>query len=149
MVDIWELDISFYSDGDFGWDFAPIDMRCDHYRESYSLHIYREIPNEQSELWVRNQFSSILNFLINNIHGRDSATEYVKDVLMKALRDNWDHNFDHKLFGNYDRSHIIFKIHSPKDKRIFKIECTADELEKIQDRYLGDCHEMVNKLLED
>lgn len=39
-MDIWELDISFYTDGDFGWDFAPIDMRCDHYQESYSLQMH-------------------------------------------------------------------------------------------------------------
>lgn len=149
MMDIWELDISFYTDGDFGWDFAPIDMRCDHYRESYSLHIYREIKENQTESSVKDEFYSILNFLIDNIHGKDYAVEYVKNAIYDAFCDVGERNYHKELSGNYDGSYIDFKIHSPKDKRIFKIECTADELEKIQDKYLGNCHEMVNKLLED
>ena len=82
MMDIWELDISFYTDGDFGWDFAPIDMRCDHYQESYSLHIYREINENQTESCVKDEFYSILDFLIDNIHGKDYAVEYVKNLSM-------------------------------------------------------------------
>lgn len=148
-MDIWELDISFYTDGDFGWNFAPIDMKCDHYRESYSLHVYREINENQTEACVKDEFYSILDFLIDNVHGKDYAVKYVKDSIYDAFCDVGECNYHKELSGNYDGSHIDFKIHSPKDKRTFKIECTADELEKIQDRYLGDCHEMVKKLLED
>lgn len=85
MMDIWELDISFYTDGDFGWDFAPIDMRCDHYQESYSLHIYREINENQTESCVKDEFYSILDFLIDNIHGKDYAVEYVKKSIYDAF----------------------------------------------------------------
>lgn len=110
-MDIWELDISFYTDGDFGWNFAPIDMKCDHYRESYSLHIYREINENQTEACVKDEFYSILDFLIDNVHGKDYAVKYVKDSIYDAFCDVGERNYHKELSGNYDGSHIDFKIH--------------------------------------
>lgn len=83
-------------------------MRCDHYQESYSLHIYREINENQTESCVKDEFYSILDFLIDNIHGKDYAVEYVKKSIYDAFCDVGERNYHKELSGNYDGSHIKF-----------------------------------------
>lgn len=144
---IWSLNIRFVTDGDFGWHFAPIDMEHDEDYLTYTLNICRKIADAQDEQCARNEFSSILNFLINNIQGRDYTVEYVKEQLLVALRYMWDQDFHCILDGNYVGSYIDFCTYAPV--KTFKIGCTDEEYEKLKAKFGENNERMIKKLLED
>ena len=138
-MDIWALDIHFNTDGDFAWRLAPIDMTYSANHQTYNLSLVREVKNDVEKHCVSEEFSRILEQLIDNIYtSRDYVADYVKEMLTDSLGEEWKDNFYHELSGNYDGSYIQFRIHTPKDKMSFKVDCTREEYEKIQKKY-GDC----------
>ena len=153
-MDILSLDIYFYTDGDFGWKLAPIEMVYNSDHQLYNLHIVREAKNEAAKRRVIDEFSLILKQLVDNVYSsKDRVLNYVKATLNESIAAGWEENFCHELSGNYDGSYIKYNIYTPKDKLHFQVNCTREELEKIQERYGNffdmDSQRIVDKLLEE
>ena len=115
--------------------------------------VNREVKNVVEKRCVSEEFSRILEQLIDNIYtNRDYVADYVKEMLDDSLGEEWKEDFYHELSGNYDGSYIQFRIHTSKDKMSFKVGCVREEYEKIQEKY-GDffginSEKIVKKLLE-
>ena len=151
-MEIWALDIHFNTDGDFGWRLAPVELTRNANNQSYNLTINREVKNDIDKRRVSEGFSRIVEQLIDNLYTtKDYVADYVKEMLDDSLGEEWKEDFYHELSGNYDGSYIQFRIHTPKDKMSFKVECTREEYEKIKYKY-GDffgvrSEKVVKKLL--
>ena len=153
-MDILSLDICFYTDGDFAWNLAPIEMTYNSNHQCYDLHIVREAKNEVEKKRVIDEFSRILEQLTDNVYSsRDWVLDYVKEILNKPIVSGWKKSFCYELSGNYEGSYIKFNVYTPKDKVHFQVSCTREELEKINERYGNffdmDSQRIVEKLLED
>lgn len=153
-MDILSLDIYFYTDGDFGWNLAPIEMIYNSDHQVYNLHIVREVKNGTQKKQVVDEFSWILKQLADNVYSsRDSVLDYVKGMLKDSITSGWEESFCYELSGDYDGSYIRFNIYTPKDKVRFQVNCTREELEKISEKYGNffdiDSQRIVDKLLEE
>lgn len=151
-MEVWALDIHFNTDGDFGWKIAPVAMTYNANNQFYKLSVVREVKNDAEKRQVTAEFNWILEQLIKNLYTtREYVSEYVEEMLDDSLGEEWKEDFYHELSGNYDGSYIQFRIHTPKDKMSFKVECTREEYEKIEYKY-GDffgvrSEKVVKKLL--
>lgn len=153
-MDILSLDIYFYTDGDFGWNLAPVEMIYNSDHQLYNLHIVREAKNDVAKKRVIDEFSMILKQLADNVYSsRDWVLDYVKEMLNDSIADGWEEGFYHELSGNYEGSYIRFNIYTPKDKMHFQVNCTREELERINEKYGNffdmDSQRIVDKLLEE
>ena len=149
-MEVWALDIHFNTDGDFGWRLAPVAMTYNANDQFYRLNVVREV---KSDVEKRQEFNWILEQLIKNLYTtREYVSDYVEEMLNDSLDEEWKEDFYHELSGNYDGSYVQFRIHTSKDKMSFKVNCTREEYEKIQEKY-GDffgitSNKIVEKLLE-
>lgn len=153
-MDILSLDIYFYTDGDFAWNLAPVEMIYNSKHQCYNLHITREARNEAEKTRVLDEFSRILKQLADNVYSsRDWVLNYVKGALNDSIASGWEESFCHELGGNYEGSYIKYNIYTPKDKLHFQVNCTREELEKINEKYSNffdmDSQRIVDKLLEE
>lgn len=148
-MEVWALDIHFNTDGDFGWKLAPVAMTYNANDQFYKLSVVREVKNDAEKCQVIAEFNWILEQLIKNLHiSRDYVSDYVEEMLEDSLGEEWKEDFYHELSGNYNGSYIQFRIHTPKDKMSFKVNCTREEYEKIQEKY-GDFFGITsNKIVE-
>lgn len=138
-MEIWTLDIHFNTDGDFGWQLAPVAMTYNANDQFYKLSVLREVKNDVEKRQVTAEFTWILEQLIANLHtDKNYVFDYVDEMLNDSLDEEWKEDFCHELSGNYDGSYVQFHIHTSKDKMSFKVNCTREEYEKIQKKY-GDC----------
>lgn len=138
-MEVWALDIHFNTDGDFGWQLAPIAMTYNANDQFYRLSVVREVKSDVEKRQVTAEFTWILKQLIANLHtDKNYVFDYVDEMLNDSLDEEWKKDFCHELSGNYDGSYVQFRIHTSKDKMSFKVNCTREEYEKIQKKY-GDC----------
>lgn len=153
-MEIWTLDIHFNTDGDFGWQLAPVAMTYSANDQFYRLSVLREIKNDVEKRQAIAEFTWILEQLIANLHtDKNYVFDYVDEMLNDSLDEEWKEDFCHELSGNYDGSYVQFHIRTSKDKMSFKVNCTREEYEKIQEKY-GDffsitSNKIVEKLLEE
>lgn len=153
-MEIWKLDIHFNTDGDFGWKLAPVAMTYNANDQFYNLSVVREVENDAQKCQVAAEFTWILKQLIANLHTNENYVfGYVDEMLNDSLDEEWKEDFCHELSGNYDGSYVRFHICTSKDKMSFKVNCTREEYEKIQEKY-GDffsitSNKIVEKLLEE
>lgn len=138
-MEIWTLDIHFNTDGDFGWQLAPVAMTYSANDQFYRLNVLREVKNDVEKRQAIAEFNWILEQLIANLNtDKNYVFDYVDEMLNNSLDEGWKGDFCHELSGNYDGSYVQFHIHTSKDKMSFKVNCTREEYEKIQKKY-GDC----------
>lgn len=153
-MEVWVLDIHFNTDGDFGWRLAPIAMTYNANDQFYRLSVVREVKSDVEKRQVTAEFTWILKQLIANLNtDKNYVFDYVDEMLNDSLDEDWKEDFCHELSGNYDGSYVRFHICTPKDKMSFKVNCTREEYEKIQEKY-GDffcitSNKIVEKLLEE
>lgn len=153
-MEVWALDIHFNTDGDFGWRLAPIAMTYNANDQFYRLSVVREVKSDVEKRQVTAEFTWILKQLIANLNtDKNYVFDYVDEMLNDSLDEDWKEDFCHELSGNYDGSYIRFHICTSKDKMSFKVNCTREEYEKIQEKY-GDffsitSNKIVEKLLEE
>ncbi len=153
-MEVWALDIHFNTDGDFGWRLAPVAMTYNANNQFYRLSVVREVKNDVEKRQATAEFTWILEQLIKNLYTtREYVSDYVDKMLNDSLDEKWKEDFCHELSGNYDGSYVQFHIHTSKDKMSFKVNCTREEYEKIQEKY-GDffsitSNKIVEKLLEE
>lgn len=153
-MEIWALDIHFNTDGDFGWRLAPVAMTYNANNQFYRLSVVREVKNDVEKHQATAEFTWILEQLIKNLYTtREYVSDYVEEMLNDSLDEEWKEDFYHKLSDNYDGSYVQFHIRTSKDKMSFKVNCTREEYEKIQEKY-GDffsitSNKIVEKLLEE
>lgn len=153
-MEVWALDIHFNTDGDFGWWLAPIAMTYNANDQFYRLSVVREVKSDVEKRQVTAEFTWILKQLIANLNtDKNYVFDYVDEMLNDSLDEDWKEDFCHELSGNYDGSYVRFHICTSKDKMSFKVNCTREEYEKIQEKY-GDffgitSNKIVEKLLEE
>lgn len=153
-MEVWALDIHFNTDGDFGWRLAPIAMTYNANDQIYRLSVVREVKSDVEKRQVTAEFTWILKQLIANLNtDKNYVFDYVDEMLNDSLDEDWKEDFCHELSGNYDGSYVRFHICTSKDKMSFKVNCTREEYEKIQEKY-GDffgitSNKIVEKLLEE
>ena len=152
-MEVWALDIHFNTNGDFGWRLAPVAMTYNANNQFYRLSVVREVKNDVEKRQATAEFTWILEQLIKNLYTtREYVSDYVEEMLNDSLDEEWKEDFYHELSSNYDGSYVQFRICTSKDKMSFKVNCTREEYEKIQEKY-GDffgitSNKIVEKLLE-
>lgn len=154
------LELDFVTDGDFGFEFVPRDMKYDGYGGYYLEKEYTVYDN------AINDIKKIYEFLKNNITGRDDVVEDVRSYLNTFIN-NIDKNTDKRnsdifaknklfwvntsMYGNYEGTEFTFRAVPKKVNFDFNLTEEEEELYKKNAHKVsyGDIKKAVMELFKD